>query len=90
MPFLYVVEMFCDRVAASKVYRGSAYESQDPLNYFLGGKIRRLEHHIIHPKTSAELEKLLTMLAEQGEEKTFAWIRERVKQYRKNVRKGRK
>lgn len=30
---------------------------------------------MIHPKTKAQLEKLLTMLAEEGEEKTFAYVR---------------
>lgn len=29
MPVRYVAEMFCDRVAASKTYRGSAYRDSD-------------------------------------------------------------
>ena len=33
------------------------------------------EPPMIHPKTKAQLEKLLTMLAEEGEEKTFAYVR---------------
>lgn len=79
MPFLYVVEMFCDRVAASKVYRKDAYRDEDPLNYFLSGRKNRF----IHPKTSGELEGMLRMLAEQGEDATFAYIRKRVRKYRK-------
>ena len=35
MPVNYVVEMFLDRIAASKVYRGTAYTDRDPLDYFL-------------------------------------------------------
>ena len=34
MPYNYVVEMFCDRVAASKIYNGSLYKETDPIDYF--------------------------------------------------------
>lgn len=71
MPRKYVVEMLMDRIAASKTYRGSAYTDRDPLDYYRGAKVPPL----IHPKTKAQLEKLLTMLAEEGEEKTFAYVR---------------
>ncbi len=76
MPINYVKEMFCDRVAAGKIYRGDNYKNSDPLNYFLGGKNRRF----IHPETSDFLEKLLVMLKEDGEQKTFEYIRQ-VKSY---------
>ena len=72
MPVRYLIEMFCDRVAASKIYRGDAYVDRDPLDYFLRGM---KNDRPIHPKTAKQLEKLLRMLAEQGEEKTFAYIR---------------
>ncbi|MBQ3583518.1 MAG: catalase, partial [Lachnospiraceae bacterium] len=71
MPKKYVIEMFCDRVAASKVYLGEQYDESAPLNYYLGGKTRR----IIHEQTAKELEHLLVMLHEQGEEATFKHIR---------------
>ena len=71
MPVNYVVEMYIDRVAASKIYRGAAYTDRDPLEYFAHGKAMRM----IHPETSAFLEQLLTMLAERGEAETFAYIR---------------
>ncbi|MGN1119242.1 MAG: DUF5662 family protein, partial [Oscillospiraceae bacterium] len=75
MPLRFVVEMFCDRVAASKIYRGAEYKDTDPLDYFEKGRPRRS----IHPETSELLEKLLRMLSEQGEEKTFAYIRSLLK-----------
>lgn len=75
MPLRFLVEMFCDRVAASKIYRGDKYKDSDPLDYFKNGKNRRS----IHPETSDMLEKLLTMLAEEGEDKVFAYIRGLVK-----------
>ncbi len=78
MPLIFVIEMFCDRVAASKIYRGNKYTNKDPLDYFMGGKTRRLSGRLIHPKTSALLEKLLTMLAEKGEDRTFSYIRRKL------------
>lgn len=76
MPLRYVKEMFCDRVAASKIYGGDKYNDSYALNYFLNAKQRRK----IHPETSALIEKLLRMLAEEGEDKTFAYIR-KLKKY---------
>ena len=72
MPIKYVKEMFCDRVAASKIYQKENYTDSHPLEYFMGGKPHRT---LIPPETSDLLEKWLTMLSEQGEEKTFAQIR---------------
>lgn len=71
MPLKYVKEMFCDRVAASKIYMGEKYTDSAPLEYFMRSKGKRL----IHANTSALLEELLTMLSEKGEEQTFAYIR---------------
>ncbi len=71
MPKKYVIEMFCDRVAASKVYKGRDYNDKCPLEYYENGKTRRN----IHPETADEIEHLLKMLANKGEEKTFAHIR---------------
>ena len=75
MPFCFVAEMFCDRLAASKIYQGKAYNPGHPLSYFLRGKATRF----IHPETSAELEKMLNLLAEQGEDAVFSYIRQKLK-----------
>lgn len=74
MPVRYVVEMFLDRIAASKVYKGSRYRDSDPLEYYMNGKAGEL----MHPETRKLLEKLLHMLAEQGEEMTYQYIRREV------------
>lgn len=74
MPVRYVVEMFMDRIAASKVYNKGHYTDSDPLNYFLSGK----NHNLLHPKTYKQLEILLRMLAATGEEMTFRYIRRRI------------
>ena len=78
MPYNYEVEMFCDRVAASKIYNGSLYKETDPIDYFNAKHGQRT----IHPKTSDEIEKLLKMLASEGEDATFAYIREQMKKFR--------
>lgn len=71
MPMRYVKEMFCDRVAASKIYQGKAYTNGHPLAYFLKGNARAK----MHPDTADLLEEWLRMLEAEGEEKTFAHLR---------------
>ena len=71
MPIRYVKEMFCDRVAASKIYRGSEYTDAHPYQYFSRGNARQK----MHPDTADLLEEWLRMLAEQGEAATFAHIK---------------
>ncbi len=75
MPLRYVAEMFCDRVAASKIYRGDKYTNSDPLEYFMNSKSIR----VIHPETSDFLEKLLRMLEEKGERETFGYLKDYIK-----------
>ncbi len=74
IPKRYVIEMFCDRVAASKIYLGENYNNSEPLNYYIKGKKKRK----IHQKTGEQLEKLLRMLEEKGEAETFKYIRKAV------------
>ena len=71
MPVRYVVEMFIDRISASKTYQKDNYTDKSPLNYYENGK----QYHLLHDETRALLELLLHMLAEQGEEYTFAYIK---------------
>ena len=71
MPRLWVAEMFCDRVAASKIYMKKDYDDTKPLAYFLKGRDRRL----CHPQTAETVQDLLERLAEEGEKKTFRYIR---------------
>ncbi len=76
MPLRYVIEMVCDRMAASKIYLGDKYTDASALEYFVHGKT----HRVIHPETSDLCERLLTMLANEGEEKTFAYMRRLLKE----------
>ena len=76
MPIRYAVEMFMDRVAASKTYMGDRYTVSHPLKYYEQGaeKLGKM----IHPETAALLRHLLEMLAEKGEEETFRYIRKEI------------
>ena len=74
MPERYLLESFCDRIAASRNYNKDAYTDRMPLEYFQKGKAKAL----LHPESAALLEKLLTMLAEQGEDKTFDYIKREI------------
>lgn len=75
MPVKYVAEMFCDRIAASKIYRGDEYKQSDPLMYFERAKSQRM----IHPRTHLFLEQLLKVLAQRGEDAAFKFLRAQVR-----------
>ena len=80
MPLKYVLEMFCDRVAASKTYRGAAYRDSDPYDYYA----RSVDHYIIHPETAQTLEYLLRVLRDEGEDRAFAEARRMLREQKKN------
>ena len=75
MPKQYVAEMFCDRLAASKVYRGKDFTTADPYNFYLKGKGRRL---LLHPSTEKLLETILITLRDEGEDAAFDFVRHEV------------
>ena len=74
MPRKYLVEMVMDRRAAGMVYKGKDYTDASPYEYF----INSAERVWIHPKTHGELEFLLTMLRDEGEERTFRYLKNHV------------
>ena len=76
MPKRFVVEMFCDRIAASKVYLKDAYTDESPLVYFRREMGSCPE--LMHPDTLDLIERLLTILAHEGEDAAFAYIRSSV------------
>lgn len=76
MPTRYVVEMFCDRVAACKVYKGEAYTDKSSLEYFEFE--RSCGDVLMHPKTAELLERMLRLLADEGEQVAFARIRDEI------------
>ncbi len=71
MDLRYVIEMFCDRVAASKNYYPDSYNDGLPLQYYNAHK----KYYVMNEKTADLLFKLLSMLEKKGEEETFRYIR---------------
>lgn len=74
MPLVYVVEMFIDRVGASKTYQKEAYTDSSALAYYEKGK----GHYMMHEDTEAMLAFLLTMLAVRGEPATLRYVKDKV------------
>lgn len=74
MPVKYVVEMFCDRVAACKNYNKEKYTDADPLNYYYKGRA----NYVIHDDSDKLLLFMLKMLAEKGEDYTFSYIKKNI------------
>ncbi len=74
MPVRYVVEMFCDRIAASKTYYKGKYHDGMPYEYFMKNK----EHYMMNDETMRLLGKLLVMLKKYGEDETLRYIKYRV------------
>ena len=74
MPVKYVVEMYCDRVAACKNYQKEKYTDRSALEYFQKGK----SIYMMHPETAKLLEDLLTYLADNGEEAANKYIRKEI------------
>lgn len=72
MPIKFVKEMFCDRVAAGKVYLGKNYTNDNPIEYFQRGSAKTA----MHPETAALLESWLLLVQKEGEKAAFRKIRE--------------
>ena len=64
MPKRYVAEMFCDRIAACRVYQGEKYTDASPYDYYQKSK----DHILINQETSDLLDRWLLLLKEHGEE----------------------
>lgn len=76
MAYPCLIESICDRIAACKIYHKDKYTQADALNYFLNTKGRLF----MHPETAEEMERILRMVAERGENETFRRIRQSLKE----------
>ena len=74
MPRKYLVEMVMDRRAACMVYQGKDYEPGSALTYLEKSR----EKNLMNQQTRRELEYILTMLRDEGEENTFRYLRTHV------------
>lgn len=82
MPERYLLESFCDRIAASKVYKGKNYTDAAPLEYFL----IKNDGALMHPDSAKTLLRWLTLLAEKGEKETLRQLKKEHRQYVKDER----
>lgn len=76
MPTNYVIEMFCDRVAASMIYQKEKYTDSSALEYYENGRGKIL----IHPETDALIHHLLKYLSEHGLDQTIHYIVTEIKE----------
>ena len=74
MPTHFVAEMFCDRIAACKIYMGDKYTDRAPYDYYM----RSVGHYIIHPQTAELLLQMLTALKDKGEAEAFCYIKKEI------------
>lgn len=67
MPYRYLLESICDRIAACKTYEKENYTPSSPLNYFKS----KNDGSLMHPETSKEMEAILTRITEVGEKQAL-------------------
>ena len=79
MPKRNIAEMFCDRIAACRVYMGDKYSDASAYDYYMKGTATRVGP-LIHPDTAAQLEKMLKVLKDEGEDAAFAYVRQWLKE----------
>ncbi len=74
IPNCYLVEMFCDRVAASHIYHPEDHTTSGALNFFM----KNQDHYCMHPESKQILKEMLERYAEKGLDETVAYIREEI------------
>jgi hypothetical protein len=84
MPKRYIAEMFCDRIAACRVYQKEKYTDASAWEYYQRAK--DLKHtdasRFMHDDTATLLERWLELLKDYGEDEAFALIRRELKDAR--------
>ena len=74
MPRKYIAEMVLDRISASRVYKGEAYTQRSPLEYYERGTKNLW---FVHKDVKRDVEALLRILADHGEEKLLWYMKTR-------------
>lgn len=75
MPFKYLAEMICDRVAASMIYLGDKYTDAAPLDYYLS----HIDENQFDEATRTTLETALVRIKMDGLDTVLADIKEALK-----------
>lgn len=74
MPVNYVVEMLCDRIAATMIYYPDRKDTKGALEYFM----RNQHNYCMHEESKQLLRKMLEMYADTDWKTTVAYIKEEV------------
>jgi hypothetical protein len=72
MPYKYLYEMVCDRVAASMIYLKDKYNDKAPLDYYLS----HMDENQFHEETRTRLLVSLHFIADYGLDKFFKTFKE--------------
>ena len=75
MPFKYIAEMICDRVAASMIYLGDSYTDAAPLDYYLA----HMEENQFDEFTRITLEVTLVQIRMDGLDTALETIKDTLK-----------
>ncbi|MBR0350774.1 MAG: catalase [Clostridia bacterium] len=67
MPYKYVAEMICDKIAAGIVYEGKNWTESEPIEYYL----KERESALIHERIDKVLLEVFTQLKDNGIKKTL-------------------
>ena len=81
MPYKYVIEMFCDFIAAGKAYEKENWTVKTPWNYW----ITKCQGRILDYETKYLFEKLLWNLHEAADEQSFYLSYKVMKKYLKEM-----
>lgn len=81
MPNRYLAESICDRIAASKNYNRKSFTPKFVLDYFLNST----DIGIMHPNTAKRMEYILRYYVENGEKKTFKYIKKYMRNKNTNI-----
>ena len=79
IPYRYIAEMFCDRVAACKIYQKEKYTQSSAWKYFTENFIT----DDVSVSTYNKLSYLLYFLSENGENETCKYIKRKLKEVKR-------
>ncbi|MEG0330457.1 MAG: DUF5662 family protein [Longicatena sp.] len=74
MPVKYVVEMYCDRSVASRIYMKEKYNDASAYEYFMNG----YDHVLMHQETKDLLKNILYYQKNHGTDETIRYIRKEI------------
>ncbi len=72
MPRRYIAEMVMDRISACEVYQKEKYTQRSAYEYYMRGHEKLW---FVHENTKNDLERLLFMVAQEGEEAALKYIK---------------